>query len=373
MSKKLLMPCLMIFWMGLAAQAEPISPDTTATAEPAIAAPAEPVAADVAPVPEGAPVGTTEAAQAPEMPVQSADDLLAFLPDVVATYGEKTLTATEVKDLIRPQLQRALQAGGPAIPETEIKSGVTELIKQMVDMNLLSDLAAAKGFKPDSEAAKKELDKAVQENPMLEAMIAAQGGTLEKAIEQSARMMAIDKWVETQIVPAHLPSDEQLRKYYDEHAAEFEKPETRKLSHILVQTKESDPVEEKAAAKKKCEDLLAQVKAGGDFAALAKENSDCPSGKQSGGSLGECANDGSLVKEFTDAAFQLEDGKVSEVVATEFGYHVIRVDGIQPAGKIPLDQVKDEIAKELSGPKVNEAVMKALEEARTAAKVQIHL
>jgi peptidyl-prolyl cis-trans isomerase C len=373
MIRKLAIFSLILSGMCLTAHAETVLPEVQQPA-PAAEAPA----VEPAPAPDATPIGPggefPDAAPAPDaVPVKSAAEMLAFLPDTVATYGDKKVTAAEVKDLILPQLERALQAGGPAVSEAELKEGVTQLARQMVDMNLLAELAAKDGFLPDTAAARKELEKALAENPMLEVMMNAQGTTLEKAIEQAALMMAVDKWVETKIAATLRPTDEDLRKHYEENASEFEKPETRTLSHILIGTKEGDTDEAKAAAKKKCEGLLEKVKGGGDFAALAKEFSDCPSGKQSGGSLGDYPKDGPLVKEFLDAAFKLEAGAVSDVVQTEFGYHLIRVDAIQPAGKTPFEKVKDDLAKEMSGPKVNDAVMKALEEARKAANVEIKI
>lgn len=370
MIRKLAIYSLILAGMNLAAYAEPVLPEGQQPAPVAEAPSAEP-----APAPTAAPVAPTaaDAPAIPAAPTKTAAEMLAFLPDVVATYGDKTLSAKEVKALIEPQLERALQAGGPSISEAEIKEGITQLARQIVDMKLLAELAGKDGFLPDTDGARKEMEKALAENPMLEVMMNAQGTTLEQAIEQAAQVMAIDKWVETKIVPPLRPTDEELLKYYEANASEFEKPETRTLSHILVGTKEGDTDEAKAAAKAKCEDLLAKVKAGGDFAALAKEFSDCPSGKQSGGSLGDYAKDGPLVKEFLDAAFKLEAGQVSDVVQTEFGYHLIRVDAIQPAGKTPFEKVKDDLVKEMSGPKVNDAVMKKLEEARKAADVQIKI
>lgn len=367
MNRSLPLSSLLLAAWTLAARAETTLPGIP---EPAAPPAAEAPAVEPAPAPEAAPEAVVEA-PAPA-PVKSAAEMLAFLPETVATYGDKKVTAAEIKELIQPQLERALQPGGPAVSEAELKEGISQLARQMVDMNLLVDLAAKDGFLPDRDAARKELENAIAENPMLEAMMNAQGATLEQAVEQGARMMAIDKWVETKIAPSLRPTDEELRKRYEDNAAEFEKPETRTLSHILIGAKKDETAEAKAAAKAKCGDLLKKVKEGGDFAALAKEFSDCPSGK-SGGSLGDYDKDGPLVKEFLDAAFQLEAGQVSDVVETEFGYHLIRVDAIQPAGKTPFEKVKDDLAKEMSGPKVNDAVMKALDEARKAANVEIKI
>ncbi len=99
-------------------------------------------------------------------------------------------------------------------------------------------------------------------------------------------------------------------------------------SHILLSYKgagSGETTRSEEDAKKLAEELLAKIKKGEDFAVLARENSDCPSGKSASGSLGEFGR-GAMVKEFEDAAFALKVGEVSGLVKTSFGYHIIRRD-----------------------------------------------
>ncbi len=99
-------------------------------------------------------------------------------------------------------------------------------------------------------------------------------------------------------------------------------------SHILIAFKgaeRSEATRSEAEAKKLADELLAKIKKGEDFAKLAQENSDCPSGKSKSGSLGEFGR-GMMAKEFEESAFSLKAGEISEVVKTAFGYHIIRRD-----------------------------------------------
>ncbi|WP_235504159.1 peptidylprolyl isomerase [Acidovorax sp. Leaf84] len=141
---------------------------------------------------------------------------------------------------------------------------------------------------------------------------------------------------------SNTPSDTQVaamaRTMYKAQAAEFAEPEQVQVRHILILVK--DPSED-AAAKAKAQDLLAKVRAGGDFAALARENSGDPGSAEKGGDLGFFAK-GRMVPEFDTAAWALQKpGDTSEVIKTQFGYHVLQLVGRKPAGQKPFEEVQE--------------------------------
>jgi peptidyl-prolyl cis-trans isomerase D len=143
------------------------------------------------------------------------------------------------------------------------------------------------------------------------------------------------------------PSDEQVRTYYDAHVADrFTDVEEIHARHILI--KPSAPTDEaKAKARTDAEDLLKQIRAGADFAALAKERSaDTPSAAK-GGDL-DFFPRGRMVPTFDAAAFALQPGQVSDVVETPFGFHLIKLEERKPGGPKPFDAVREQITKELT-------------------------
>jgi peptidyl-prolyl cis-trans isomerase C len=162
-------------------------------------------------------------------------------------------------------------------------------------------------------------------------------------------------------------NDAEAKAFYEENKEDFNTPEQVKASHILVKVDATAAPEQKAAAKAKAEGLLKQVKAGGDFATLAKENSDCPS-KERGGDLG-FFDRGTMVKEFADAAFAMKVGQVSDVVETQFGYHIIKVTDRKDGGLTSFEKAKPEIIKSLSDKKKGELFKQLIEKIKAEAKI----
>lgn len=137
-----------------------------------------------------------------------------------------------------------------------------------------------------------------------------------------------------------------VRTYYEQNRTRYAAPDERRASHILVKLDPGSNDDARKAARAKADDLLRQVRAGGDFAALAKANSQDPGSAGNGGDLGFFSRE-TMVKPFADAAFALKEGEVSEVVESEFGFHVIRLTGIKPGSQRSFDEVRPEIEAEL--------------------------
>jgi len=141
-------------------------------------------------------------------------------------------------------------------------------------------------------------------------------------------------------------SPSELLSYYNQHKSEFQQQEEIKASHILVKT-EAGPdgkvsAAADAAARKKAEDILKKLRAGANFEELAKKESDDKASAINGGSLGFFQR-GSMVPEFEKAAFSLNKGQISDLVKTQYGYHIIRVDDKHQAGMPSIEQVKEKI------------------------------
>lgn len=138
----------------------------------------------------------------------------------------------------------------------------------------------------------------------------------------------------------------ELRAYYEQNKSAYGQPEERRASHILLTAGEGGTAADKAGARKKAEELLAQLRRNpGDFAKLAREFSKDPGSAAKGGDLGFFGRN-MMVKAFEDAAFNLKPGEISDVVETDFGFHIIRVDEVKPATYRPFEAVRADIERE---------------------------
>ncbi len=165
-----------------------------------------------------------------------------------------------------------------------------------------------------------------------------------------------------------------LRDYYEKHRDEYRVPEQVKVSHILIKTPLPGPdgkVDEKgvAEAQRRAEDLLKQVKSGANFEELAKKYSEDPGSAKQGGSLGWIGK-GQTVPEFEKTAFSLPKGKISDLVKSSYGFHIIRVDDKQDAHSKSLDEVKDTIEPVIKHQKALQLAQKKADDLLKQARAQ---
>ena len=174
--------------------------------------------------------------------------------------------------------------------------------------------------------------------------------------KRQIRYVVIDN---AKVAAATTVSDQDLQSYYDQHRDEFRVPEQVKVSHILIKTPLPAPGQKEdekgiAEARAKAEDVLKQVKAGGDFAKLAEKYSDDPGSAKSGGELGWIGR-GRTVPEFEKTAFSLGKGQTSDLVKSSYGFHIIRVEDKQEAHLKTLAEVKSEIEEKVKQQKAAQA------------------
>lgn len=211
--------------------------------------------------------------------------------------------------------------------------------------------------KLDPLAIEKEIKVTPEE---LNAHWATSKGQYKLPEKRSFRLMVIDEAK----IGEGIKSDEQtLRRFYDQNRDNFKTPERVRARHILVKTQDKPGQEE--ALKKKAEDLLKQVKAGGDFAELAKKNSDDTVSAQKGGDL-DWFSRGQMVKPFEDAAFTLQPKQISDIVKSDFGFHIIQTTEKEVARTKPFEEVKDLIQKEQAKAQVYDKMQSIADQAKIA-------
>jgi peptidyl-prolyl cis-trans isomerase C len=154
-------------------------------------------------------------------------------------------------------------------------------------------------------------------------------------------------------------SEDDLKKYYEDHKEEFKKDQEINTRHILLKTEEE------------AKQVQSKLQKGEDFTELAKKYSIDPNVRQTGGEIGFQPK-GSLIPEYESAAFKLTKvGQVSGIVKTQFGYHIIRLEGVKPPSYVPLEEVKDFIKQKNAQEKQKEVLEKYIEELKKNVKITI--
>ena len=231
-----------------------------------------------------------------------------------------------IKQRLRPQVYEMLI--DKELAEQQIKTKQIQITDEQIDVRI-EEIAKSRG-------------KTVKD---MEGEMAASGAKMEDVRKEIRLSMGLDKLLESAMSDADKTvTDEEANKYYMANVLQFSQPEQVQASHILLGTKDMDAAA-KAAAKTKAEEVLKLVKGGGDFAALAKEHSTCPS-KERGGDLGYFGKE-QMVPEFANAAWAMKVGDVSDIVESQFGFHIIKVTGRKEAVTEQFDKVKEQIVNNL--------------------------
>lgn len=158
-------------------------------------------------------------------------------------------------------------------------------------------------------------------------------------VKMKIRYLAID--VPT-LRKAVTVSPQEARQHYKDNIKQYSTPEQVRASHVLLETSGKDEAE----VRKQAEGLLARIKKGADIAAIAKEYSDDQGSKDKGGDLGYFGR-GQMVKEFEDVAFSLKPGQISDLVKSQYGFHIIKVVDKKPAETQPFTKVQNQIVEQL--------------------------
>ncbi|MCL4838806.1 MAG: SurA N-terminal domain-containing protein [Thermoanaerobaculia bacterium] len=320
---------------------------------------------------------TPEMAQQLQLPLQALEQLVGqkILLQEAARLGLSASDA-EVREAILAQSIFRDESGafvGPEFYEQVLASeGYTvaafeRTVRDQILINKVSSILAQTLHVPDAEverAYRDDAEKARVRYLQLPAARFAQQATVEPA-EVEAHFAAHPEAfrLPRQRVVSYLlvdgarlraqtqVSDEDLRRYYDQNQEEYRREEQVRARHILVQVG-AGRTEEQARAE--IDALRARIEGGADFAALARERSDDPGSQSRGGDLGFFGR-GRMIKEFEDAAFSAEPGRLVGPLRTGFGFHLLEVLERRAAGLQPYEEVEPQIRARLLTERVDAA------------------
>jgi peptidyl-prolyl cis-trans isomerase C len=280
--------------------------------------------------------------QAPAAPPKPVP---AQLPDVVARVNGEDVTRTDFDRAVQTIEARA---GGPIPPEQRdqvLRGVLDQIIGYTV---LLQESRARKVAVADSEVDARitEIRGQFPSEEEFTKTLTARKLTLDQVKSDVRRDLTITKLIDGEIASKIAVTPEQVNDFYAKNPDQFTQGESVRASHILISVPKGADAAAKAQARAKAEQVLKDAKAGQDFAALAKQHSADPGSAANGGDLG-FFQQGQMVGPFNDAAFTLAPGTTSDLVETEFGFHIIKVIEKKAGRTIPLEEVKPQVEQYL--------------------------
>lgn len=239
--------------------------------------------------------------------------------------------------------------------------GAKLLLKQAERLNIPVSPA-------DIDSRFDELVKQAGGKEAFEALLKAQrltAAVVRAGIERGRR---VDLLVEKVLSEVAEPTDEEVRAHFDAHRDEHTRPRRAQAQHILIKA-DAKKAEEVGSARRKLKDIRGRIEAGADFSEMAAAHSECPSGRKTGGSLG-WFDHGTMVPEFDAAVFAMEVGRVSEIVETSLGLHLIRKTAEEPGGPAEFTDVQDKVRDLVRHAKRGQALSAYVNELKTKTVVE---
>ena len=285
----------------------------------------------------------------------------------VATVGSIHIKRARYEELIG-QKKRQYQQSGRAFPRAgtqeyaQIKSSAVTYLVQAAEREQRAEDMGIKVTDSEVESRLKQIKKQYFQgsDKRYQQQLKKQGLT-DAQIRADLKAQLIYEKVFKKITAPVKVGDDEIHEYYLQHSQTYARPQSREVRHILISTTgPTSSLKKKlttAQAKQLADKIYAQLKAGANFATLAKKYSDDPGSKDTGGKL--TVSRGQTVPQFDATAFTLKTNEISKPVKTQYGWHIIEaLSKIRPPSATPEKQVRDSIREQLLQTKKNEAVQK---------------
>ncbi|MEO5897648.1 MAG: peptidylprolyl isomerase [Vicinamibacterales bacterium] len=317
------------------------------------------------------PASGTRATQGQPTPPPVAEPAKAVpeqLPEVLARVNGENVTKADFDKLIT---QMEMSAGQP-VPKERRDEIYRSALDQLVTYTLLSQETRARGIKPDDKQVDQQMQqirgKFKTEEEFTKAL-AGRGMTPERLRSDMSQEAGIKTMMDAEVAGVAPVTDTEIRDFYEKNPDKFKQPEGVRASHILIPVPQGADQAAKKAAKTKADSVLKKVKAGGDFAKLAREHSSDGSAQQ-GGDLGFFVP-GQMVGPFDKAAFSMKPGEISDLVETQYGFHIIKVIEKKDASTVPLEQVTDRVREFLAGQRKQERGQAFINALKGKSKIEV--
>jgi peptidyl-prolyl cis-trans isomerase C len=292
-------------------------------------------------------------------------------PEIVARVNGRPILRRDFDLAVQLQFQaRAADAVGIE----ELRLVREKVLEQLIDNELLHQQALKRGGRvPESEvdAEVKRLKEGFASPDELSGTLLDSQVSEGEFREQVRRSLVVSRFVDEEVVGPLAIGDEDLRRYYEQNPSEVSRPEAVRIAQILVRVAADASLPAKAAARQKIEEILRELRAGRDFAEMARRHSEGPEAAR-GGDSGILPRGGGPPP-IERAAFQMKPGEISDVIETRLGFHIIRVGGRRAGGPAPLEEIRDALRARVAKREREQAIRAFVQKLREDAQVERHL
>jgi peptidyl-prolyl cis-trans isomerase C len=316
----------------------------------------------------GAPVAASGQAAAPAPPPAPPKPVPAQLPEVIARVNGEAVKKEDFERMLKTIEARA----GQPIPVERRDEILRGALDQLITYTLLSQESKSRGVKVEAteiDAKMGQLKSQFPNEAAFEKALKDRGMTAESLRKDAYVDLSVTKLMDAEVATLPGPSDAEAKDFYDKNQDKFKEEEQVRASHILVKVDEKADAATRQKARAKIDGVLKQVKAGGDFAKLAQANSDDGSASQ-GGDL-NYFNKGTMVPAFDKVAFELKPGQVSDIVETQFGYHIVKVVDRKSGRTVPFEEAQGKIKDFLTGQKKQQHADTFIEGLKKKSKIEV--
>jgi len=281
--------------------------------------------------------------------------------------NEEVLATVNGKKITQADLANRLETFRNTDAET-LDTIKQEILDQLITDILLEEFIDRQGLVVASEEIEREVNQ-VRSNitgnqkdsgQSLEKVLASIGSNINEFKRSIKHSLALEKYFNNKL------DDKTLEKYFDGNKSLFN-GESVKVSHILIDTRNMKTQEELSHALERIKSIKKEIDLGAAFDEMANKYSNCPSA-QNGGDLGFIQRKGNLARSFSDTAFSLRIGQISEPVQTEYGYHLIKVTEKKEGANVKFGDVKQKVRLAL----LDEETLKLLSQLHKAAQIVIN-
>jgi peptidyl-prolyl cis-trans isomerase C len=291
----------------------------------------------------------------------------------VAVVNGTVISSSEY-DAEMGRYEKQMTMSGRTPNPAEMSEMKQRVLDGLVNRELLRQESKKQGINVDDNEVNQQLATLKQRfsgEKEFSDMLAKMNTTEADLKAQLRQDLTIRKLIDQQIASKITITPEEMKAFYDSHSELFKAPEMVRASHILIKVGPNATDADKAKARERITAIQQKINKGEDFAATAKESSECPSAAN-GGDL-DYFQRGQMVAPFENAAFDLKPGTVSDIVETQFGYHLIKVTDKKAASTVPFDDVKGKLQDYMKQQKINEQLGQYVGQLKKGAKIETFL